>query len=47
MAILLTMRTNILATKQKVRELDLMIQAYDYKSEKMLTKIMYIGGQRE
>lgn len=47
MAILLTMRTNILATKQKIRELDLMIQAYDMKSDKLLTKIMYIGGQRE
>ena len=31
-AILLTMKTNILATKQKIRELDLIIREYDQKS---------------
>lgn len=41
------MKTNILATKQKVGELDIIIEAYDNKFEELREKIIYIGGERE
>ena len=47
MAILLTMRTNILATKQKIRELEEITHVYDTRSEQLLGTLMYIGGTRE
>jgi chromosome segregation ATPase len=41
------MKTNILATKQKVKELDLIIEAYDQSYDKLLKRIIYLGGERD
>jgi hypothetical protein len=41
------MKTNILATKQKVDELDLIIEAYDKKYDKLLKWIIMIGRERD
>lgn len=40
----MTMQTNILATKQKIRELDLLTEHYDRLSEGSKGRIMYLGG---
>ena len=36
-----------MATRQKVGELDILIQEYDRRSEKILEKLLYLGGERE
>lgn len=41
------MKTNIYATKQKVRELDLIVEAYDRKFIELKNNLIYIGGEKE